>query len=65
MKDVGAIQCPVCGVTLKITTSRSKRGKVALVLACPEDGRHIRAFLNDPTYVRQVLEALEVRSDMG
>ena len=59
MSDMEGIRCPVCGKQIKVRTSTSQRGKVALVLACPQDGRHLRAFINDPEYVRGVVETLE------
>ena len=59
MSDIPTICCPVCGAVLKVTTSTGKRGKVSLSLACPKDGRHFRAFINDQSYVKQVLTRLE------
>ena len=55
------IGCPVCGRVLNVGVTNSRKGKVALVLVCPEDGRHFRAFINDPTYVRKVLDMLAVQ----
>ena len=55
------IGCPVCGRVLNVGVTNSRKGKVALVLVCPEDGRHFRAFINDPAYVRSVLETLAVQ----
>jgi uncharacterized C2H2 Zn-finger protein len=65
MTDVPVIRCPVCEAELKITTSKSKTGKVALVLACPRDGRDFRAFINNRDYVRRVLDSLESTSPRG
>ena len=59
MTDIPAIRCPVCEAELKVTTSTSKSGKVAIVLACPSDGRDFRAFINNRDYVRRVLDSLE------
>ena len=59
MADIPAIRCPVCEAELKVTTSTSKSGKVALVLACPRDGRDFRAFINNREYVRRVMDSLE------
>ena len=59
MSDTPAICCPVCGASLKVTTSTSKAGKVALVLVCPRDGRDFRAFINNREYVRRVMDSLE------
>ena len=63
MSDVPAIRCPVCEADLKVTTSKS--GKVALVLACPRDGRDFRAFINNREYVRRVLDSLETTAPHG
>jgi len=59
MTDIPAIRCPVCEAELKVTTSTSKAGKVALVLVCPRNGRDFRAFINDQDYVRRVMDSLE------
>ena len=59
MTDVPVLRCPVCEAELKVTTSTSKAGKVALVLVCPRDGRDFRAFINNREYVRRVLDSLE------
>ena len=59
MSDIPTIRCPVCGAVLKVTPSTSKRGKVSLSLACPRDGRDGRAFINNPAFVRRVLDSLE------
>ena len=59
MTDVPVIRCPVCEADLKVTTSTSKAGKVALVLVCPKGGRDFRAFINNREYVRRVIDSLE------
>ena len=59
MSEIPMIRCPVCGAELKVTTSTSKRGNVALVLVCSASGRDFRAFINNKTYVRKVLDSLE------
>ena len=59
MNDIPAISCPVCGASLKVSTSTSKAGKVALVLVCPKDGRDFRAFINNKGYIERVLASLE------
>ena len=59
MTDIPAIRCPVREAELKVTTSTSKAGKVALVLVCPRNGRDFRAFINDRDYVRRVMDSLE------
>jgi hypothetical protein len=59
MSDIPTICCPVCGISLKVTTSKSKTGKVALVLFCPRDGRDFRAFINNREYIQRVMDSLE------
>ena len=59
MSDIRTICCPVCGSGLKVTTSKSKAGKVALVLVCPRDGRDFRAFINNREYIQRVLDSVE------
>ena len=59
MSDIPIVCCPVCGAVLKVTISTSKRGKVSLSLSCPKDGRDFRAFINNPAFVRRVLDSLE------
>ena len=54
------LQCPVCGIGLEIRLARGRRsGKAFLMAVCPQDGRHIRAFINDKDYVAQVLDRLD------
>jgi len=36
-----------------------KSGKPFVMLACPEDGRHIRAFIADRTYVENLIGQAE------
>ena len=52
--------CPVCRqpLTLRLAHGR-KSGKAFVMLLCPTDGRHIRAFISDKTYVEGVLALLE------
>lgn len=53
------IRCPVCTAPVAVRATRSARGKAALMLACPRDGRHFRAFINDAAFVAGVLVRLE------
>ena len=56
------IACPICKTPLQVHLAHSrkaKRKKVFIMWVCPIDGRHARLFINDQTYVRQVLEHLE------
>ena len=59
MSDIPNICCPICGADLNVKVSTSKRGKVSLSLACPTNGRHFRAFINDPAFVGGVVDSLE------
>ena len=59
MSDIPNICCPICGADLNVKVSTSKRGKVSLSLACPTNGRHFRAFINDSNFVRRVMDSLE------
>ena len=54
-----AIPCVVCGGGLKVTISASrkaKRKKTFVMLVCPIDGRHFRAFIGDREYVRRLVD---------
>jgi hypothetical protein len=60
MNSSPGIPCIVCGSGLTLRTARGRKsGKPFLMLICPADGRHLRAFINDQGYVRQVLARLE------
>ena len=49
--------CPVCHLTLSVRLARGRKsGKPFVMLVCPEDGRHFRAFITHRPYVREVLE---------
>ena len=61
--------CPVCslGLGLKLSQNR-KSGKPFIMLKCPKDGRHFRAFITDREYVAAVttrLEQLEQQDQNG
>ncbi|HZA25606.1 MAG TPA: hypothetical protein VFA32_23925 [Dehalococcoidia bacterium] len=57
------IPCIVCGTSLTLRTARGRKsGKPFLMLLCPQDGRHFRGFINDQSYVKEVLSKLEARS---
>jgi len=61
------VNCPVCEEALRVTITKSSRGKAALMMFCPRDGRHFRAFVNDRPFVAKVLASLEAKgvSDAG
>ena len=55
------IPCPICKTPLSVRLAHSrkaKKPKVFIMWVCPVDGRHARLFINDQTYVRQILEHL-------
>jgi hypothetical protein len=57
------IPCIVCGSSLTLKTARGRKsGKPFLMLICQADGRHFRGFINDQSYVKEVLSKLEDRS---
>ena len=59
---MNVILCPICKTPLEVRLAHSrkaKRKKVFIMWVCPIDGRHARLFINDQTYVRQVLANLE------
>jgi predicted RNA-binding Zn-ribbon protein involved in translation (DUF1610 family) len=53
--------CPLCGQPLSLRLARGRKsGKPFVMLICPQDGRHLRAFITDKEYVQGVLAKLEV-----
>ncbi len=57
------LRCPVCGTGLEVRLAKGRNsGKAFIMAVCPVNGRHIRAFINDTEYIRQVIERLEARS---
>lgn len=56
----GSLPCPVCCTGLMIRLVHGRRsGKPFVMLICPLDGRHIRAFISDKKFVSEVLSKLE------
>ena len=52
--------CLVCGEGLQLRLTRGRKsGKPFVMLRCGRDGRHYRAFIHDPDFVRRVLDRLE------
>ncbi|MBI4235736.1 MAG: hypothetical protein HY688_00030 [Chloroflexi bacterium] len=52
--------CLVCGAPLAVRLARGRKSqKPFVMLLCPQDGRHFRAFVNDQHYIAQVLARLE------
>ena len=55
-----AIPCLICQEPLFLRSATGRKsGKPFLMLICPQDGRHFRAFINDQQYVASVLARLE------
>jgi hypothetical protein len=52
--------CLVCGSRLRLDVARSaKSGKPFVMLRCPREVRHFRAFINDKGFVEYVIEQIE------
>ena len=57
MKSI--IRCPVCGQALSVSPAKSRKArkpKTFLMLVCPSDGRHFRAFISDREFVARALD---------
>ena len=60
------VPCLVCGESLKVRLARGRKsGKPFLMLICPKDGRHFRAFVTDQHYMRGVLARLESQTGVN
>ena len=58
--DKPTLLCHICRAPLKVKLARGRKsGKPFVMLACPEDGRHIRAFVADRTYVENLIGRAE------
>ena len=54
------IPCLVCKEPLTVRLAKGRKsGKPFVMMICPKDGRHFRAFINDQKYVSKVLERIE------
>ena len=52
--------CPVCGLGLSLSSAVGRKsGKPFIMMKCPKDGRHFRAFITDREYVTDVTTRLE------
>ena len=57
------LACHLCGANLSVRLAEGRKsGKLFIMLHCPVDGRHIRAFVADREYVRKILDRLEAGS---
>ena len=60
LNDGGGLVCHICGVALEVRLAHGRKsGKTSVMLICTADGRHFRAFITHPDYVRSVLARLE------
>lgn len=53
-----SIPCPVCEAKLEAYITTSKKGRHAIGLRCPRDGRDFRGFVNTRSYVEPMLEKI-------
>ncbi len=55
-----SVNCPVCSGSLAVRMAQGRKsGKPFIMLVCPQDGRHFRAFITDQPYVKGVMDNLE------
>ena len=58
-----SLRCHICRVALSVRLARGRKsGKPFVLLVCPSDGRHMRAFVADADYVSNVIERLEEKA---
>ncbi len=61
-----SLPCLVCHQPLTVKLARGRKsGKLFVMLRCPDDGRHFRAFISHQPYVQEVLDLLEARPHDG
>ena len=54
-------KCPVCTTNLSMEPRQNqKTDRLFLMLVCPENGAHFRAFINDRDYVTETIKRLGV-----
>jgi len=57
------LPCHICQATLQVRLARGRKsGKPFVMLVCPADGRHIRAFVADRAYVENLIGQAEEKS---
>ena len=60
------IPCLICGDPLTIRMARGRKsGKPFVMLICGRDGRHFRGFINDQTYVGDLIARVEGHLAVG
>ena len=54
---MNTICCLICGKPLSVRMAKGRKSqKPFIMLICPSDGRHFRAFISDQDYIKKVLE---------
>ena len=54
------LSCHICQTALHVRLARGRKsGKPFVMLVCPADGRHIRAFVADKAYVQGLVDQVE------
>ena len=48
------MNCLVCEEKLEVSLCKGKKERKAIMLSCPKDGRHFRAFINEQSVVDKV-----------
>lgn len=60
------VPCPVCSDPLSVRLAKGRKsGKPFVMLVCPVDGRHIRAFVSDQDFVSGVIEKAGIQQRIG
>ena len=60
------VPCPVCSDPLSVRLAKGRKsGKPFVMLVCPVDGRHIRAFVSDQDFVSGVIEKASIQQRIG
>ncbi|MBM2824772.1 MAG: hypothetical protein HW402_436 [Dehalococcoidales bacterium] len=56
--------CPICTCPLTVSLAKGRKsGKPFVMLKCPVDGRHFRAFITDRPYVERLVNSLEATQE--
>ena len=52
--------CPVCQIGLALRSAQGQTSKKPFLMwICPSDARHLRGFITDQSYVKEILARLE------
>lgn len=58
------IACPICGEELRVRPAQSKKSKKQksfVYLYCPENPKHLRAFIADEEFVQGTFERADIQ----